>query len=52
MPGPEPVTAKYAKKAGLKTSYVSNGNGTPEVLAYIKPWVDLYKIDLKGFQEL
>lgn len=42
---------KQAKKAGLKTSYVSNGNGTPEVLAYIKPWVDLYKIDLKGFQD-
>jgi len=42
---------KRSKKAGLKTSYVSNGNGTPEVLAYIKPWVDLYKIDLKGFQD-
>jgi pyruvate formate lyase activating enzyme len=42
---------KAAKKAGLKTSYVSNGNGTPEVLAYIRPWVDLYKIDLKGFQD-
>jgi pyruvate formate lyase activating enzyme len=42
---------KEAKKAGLKTSYVSNGNGTPEVLAYIRPWVDLYKIDLKGFQD-
>jgi len=42
---------KAARSAGLKTSYVSNGNGTPEVLAYIKPWVDLYKVDLKSFQD-
>src|SRR5262249_57014403 len=42
---------KVAKEAGLKTSYVSNGNGTPEVLDYIKPWVDLYKVDLKSFQD-
>src|SRR5262245_19855867 len=42
---------KLARDAGLKTSYVSNGNGTPEVLEYLKPWVDLYKVDLKGFQD-
>jgi pyruvate formate lyase activating enzyme len=42
---------KHAKNAGLMTSYVSNGNGTPEVLQYIKPWVDLYKVDLKSFQD-
>jgi pyruvate formate lyase activating enzyme len=42
---------KQAKSAGLMTSYVSNGNGTPEVLQYIKPWVDLYKVDLKSFQD-
>ena len=42
---------KQAKSAGLITSYVSNGNGTPEVLQYIKPWVDLYKVDLKSFQD-
>ncbi len=42
---------KVARQAGLKTSYVSNGNGTPQVLAYIKPWVDLYKVDLKSFQD-
>ena len=42
---------KLAKKVGLVTSYVSNGNGTPEVLDYIQPWVDLYKIDLKGFSQ-
>ncbi len=42
---------KEAKKAGLVTSYVSNGNATPEVLDYIRPWVDLYKVDLKGFND-
>jgi pyruvate formate lyase activating enzyme len=42
---------KAARNAGLHTSYVSNGNGTPEVLSYIKPWVDLYKVDLKSFQD-
>ena len=42
---------KIARSRGLKTSYVSNGNGTPEVLQYIKPWVDLYKVDLKSFQD-
>ncbi|HYR91567.1 MAG TPA: AmmeMemoRadiSam system radical SAM enzyme [Terriglobia bacterium] len=42
---------KIARQAGLTTSYVSNGNGTPEVLQYIKPWVDLYKVDLKSFQD-
>ena len=42
---------KVARAQGLKTSYVSNGNGTPQVLEYIKPWVDLYKVDLKSFQD-
>jgi pyruvate formate lyase activating enzyme len=40
---------KHAKRAGLMTAYVSNGNGTPRVLQYIRPWVDLYKVDLKSF---
>ena len=40
-----------AKKAGLITSYVSNGNGTPEVLEYLQPWIDLYKVDLKSFRQ-
>ncbi len=42
---------KEAKGAGLMTGYVSNGNGTHQVLEYIRPWVDLYKIDLKSFSE-
>jgi pyruvate formate lyase activating enzyme len=42
---------KEAKAAGLTTGYVSNGNGTPQVLEYIRPWVDLYKVDLKSFDD-
>jgi pyruvate formate lyase activating enzyme len=40
-----------AKAAGLDTGFVSNGNATPEVLEYLRPWVDLYKVDLKSFDE-
>ncbi|MEE9225187.1 MAG: AmmeMemoRadiSam system radical SAM enzyme [Bacteroidota bacterium] len=42
---------KVARSRGLVTSYVSNGNATPGVLDYIRPWVDLYKVDLKGFND-
>jgi len=42
---------REARAQGLMTSYVSNGNGTPEVLDYIRPWVDAYKVDLKGMRE-
>jgi pyruvate formate lyase activating enzyme len=42
---------REAKAAGLVTGFVSNGNGTPEVLEYLRPWVDLYKIDLKSFSD-
>jgi pyruvate formate lyase activating enzyme len=42
---------KEAKAAGLITGFVSNGNGTPRVLEYLRPWVDLYKVDLKTFDD-
>jgi pyruvate formate lyase activating enzyme len=42
---------KAAKSAGLKTAFVSNGNGTPQVLEYIRPWIDFYKVDLKSFDD-
>jgi pyruvate formate lyase activating enzyme len=42
---------KEAKSAGLMTGYVSNGNGTPQVLEYLRPWVDVYKVDLKSFDD-
>lgn len=42
---------REARAAGLMTAYVSNGNATPQVLGYIRPWVDLYKVDLKSFDD-
>jgi pyruvate formate lyase activating enzyme len=42
---------KLARTYGIKCSYVSNGNGTSEVLEYIRPYVELYKIDLKSFRQ-
>jgi pyruvate formate lyase activating enzyme len=42
---------KEARREGLICSYVSNGNGTEKVLDYIAPYVDLYKVDLKGFSD-
>src|SRR3982750_1891612 len=42
---------KEAKAAGLVAGYGANGNGTPQVLDYIRPWVDLYKVDLKSFDD-
>jgi len=42
---------RVARGHGFVCGYVSNGNATPEVLDYIRPWVDLYKIDLKSFND-
>jgi pyruvate formate lyase activating enzyme len=42
---------KPAVAAGLKCVYVSNGNATPEVLEYLKPYLVGYKIDLKTMQD-
>src|SRR6201989_895135 len=42
---------KEAKAAGLVAGFVSNGNGTPQVLDYLRPWIDLYKVDLKSFDD-
>jgi pyruvate formate lyase activating enzyme len=40
-----------ARAEGLLTGFVSNGNGTPQVLEYLRPWLDLYKVDLKSFDD-
>ncbi|NPA06338.1 MAG: AmmeMemoRadiSam system radical SAM enzyme [Chloroflexi bacterium] len=40
-----------AKQAELITGYVSNGNATREVLEYIRPHTDAYKIDLKTMND-
>jgi pyruvate formate lyase activating enzyme len=42
---------KAARQRGLMTAFVSNGNGTPRVLSYLRPWIDLYKVDLKSFDD-
>jgi len=42
---------KEARSAGLGTGFVSNGNATPEVIEYLTPWLDLYKVDLKSFND-
>jgi len=42
---------KEAKKEGLMTGYVSNGNGTPQLLDYLEPWLDVCKIDLKSYSD-
>ncbi len=40
-----------AKKHHFLCGYVSNGNATREVLEYLRPVTDCYKIDLKTFQD-
>src|SRR3989304_669804 len=40
-----------ARQAGMLCAYVSNGNATPEVLEYLRPWVTAYKIDLKTMRD-
>ena len=42
---------RLAKNAGLVTSMVSNGNNTPEVVAHLKPVLDICNVDLKSFQD-
>ena len=42
---------RRARPHGIVCGYVSNGNATPEVLAYLRPYVDLYKVDLKCFND-
>ncbi len=42
---------KAARASGLITGFVSNGNGTPQVLEYVRPHLDLYKVDLKSFDD-
>ncbi len=41
--------ARLAKSAGLYTVSVTNGYITPEALAILAPWLDAYRVDLKGW---
>ena len=42
---------KEAKAAGLMCAYVSNGNNTPEVMEYLRPYLVAYKVDLKSMND-
>ena len=52
------ITAEWAaeimrqgKEKGLRGAFVSNGFASPEVLEYLRPVLDVYKVDLKTFQD-
>jgi pyruvate formate lyase activating enzyme len=38
-----------AREAGLLTNLVTNGSITPEALDLVAPWLDSFRVDLKGF---
>jgi AmmeMemoRadiSam system radical SAM enzyme/AmmeMemoRadiSam system protein B/AmmeMemoRadiSam system protein A len=42
---------REATAAGLACAFVSNGNATPEVLDFLRPWIVAYKVDLKSFDD-
>ena len=42
---------RRAKPAGFKTAFISNGNATPQVLDFLRPWTDCYKVDLKSMDD-
>jgi AmmeMemoRadiSam system protein B/AmmeMemoRadiSam system radical SAM enzyme/AmmeMemoRadiSam system protein A len=42
---------REANAAGLACAFVSNGNATPDVLNFLRPWIVAYKVDLKSFDD-
>jgi pyruvate formate lyase activating enzyme len=42
-------TCRLAKSKGLMTNYVTNGSLTAEALDEIGPYLDAYRVDIKGF---
>ena len=44
-------SAKLAKKDNLYTVYVTNGYATPEALDTIGPYLDAWRVDIKGFSD-
>jgi pyruvate formate lyase activating enzyme len=42
---------RRARASGCKTAFVSNGNATPDALAYLRPVLDAMKIDLKAMRD-
>lgn len=43
--------AKLAKASNLYTVYVTNGYSTPEALDTIGPYLDVWRVDIKGFSD-
>ncbi|MBI2954293.1 MAG: AmmeMemoRadiSam system radical SAM enzyme [Chloroflexi bacterium] len=43
--------ARLAKQNGLYTAYVTNGFIAPEALDTIGPFLDAYRVDIKGFSD-
>lgn len=43
--------AKIAKRKGLFTNYVTNGTLTEEAFARLAPYLDVYRVDIKGFRK-
>ncbi len=44
-------SAKLAKENGLLTHYVTNGFTTPQALDLIGPYLDAFRVDVKGFSD-
>jgi pyruvate formate lyase activating enzyme len=44
-------SAKLARHKGLYTVYVTNGYSTPEALDMIGPYLDVWRVDVKGFSD-
>ncbi|MCC6148577.1 MAG: AmmeMemoRadiSam system radical SAM enzyme [Anaerolineaceae bacterium] len=42
---------RHALALDLRCAYVSNGNATPEVLEYLRPYLTAYKVDLKTMRD-
>jgi pyruvate formate lyase activating enzyme len=42
-------SARLAREHGLLTNYVTNGFATKEALDLLGPWLDSFRVDLKGF---
>ena len=43
--------ARLAKREGLLSNYVTNGYITPEALDTIGPYLDAFRVDIKGFSD-
>ena len=44
-------SARLAKQEGLYTVYVTNGYSTPQALDTIGPFLDAWRVDVKGFSD-